>query len=212
MNLELTGKVVVVTGGTPTTIDPAASALLIMDYQPAILGRVKDGEALLARGAEALAIARRAGMHVGYVRVAFEPADIAAIPATNPVFASAAPTMPADAPHTQVHERIAPRAGDIVVRKTRVGAFSTTDLDAKLRARGVTTLVLAGISTSGVVLSTVRDAADRDYRVVVLADGCADTDDEVHRVLVTKVFPRQARVMEIGELAGALASTAESRA
>jgi nicotinamidase-related amidase len=185
-------------------IDPATSALLVMDYQPAILGRVKDGEALLARAAEALVIARRVGMHVGYVRVAFEPADIAAVPATNPLFAQAAPAMPAAAPHTQVHDRVAPRAGDIVVRKTRVGAFSTTDLDAQLRARGIRTLVLAGISTSGVVLSTVREAFDRDYRIVVLADGCADADEEVHRVLVTKVFPRQARVMEIAELAGAL--------
>ena len=188
---------------TQPTIDPSTRALLVMDYQPAIVGRVKDGDALLARGAEALAIARRVGMHVGYVRVAFEPADVAAIPATNPMFAQAAPAMSASAPHTQVHDRVAPRAGEIVVRKTRVGAFSTTDLDAQLRARGVTTLVLAGISTSGVVLSTVRDAFDRDYRVVVLADGCADPDEEVHRVLVTKVFPRQARVMEIAELAGA---------
>lgn len=181
-------------------IDPASSALLVMDYQLAILARLGDADALLGRAVRALEIARGAGLHVGHVRVAFEPADIAKVPASNAAFSRAAASMPADAPHTQFHERVAPRPGDVVVRKTRVGAFSTTDLDAQLRARKVTTLVLAGISTSGVVLSTVRDAADRDYRIVVLSDGCADPDPEVHGVLMTKVFPRQAEVWTIDDL------------
>ena len=62
------------------------------------------------------------------------------------------------------------------------------------RARDVTGLVLGGIATSGVVLSTVREAADRDYELTVLEDLCLDGDDEVHRVLTQKVFPRQADV------------------
>jgi len=94
---------------------------------------------------------------------------------------------------------------DIVVRKTRVGAFSTTDLDQQLRDRGIDTLVLGGISTSGVVLSTLRDAADRDYRLLVLADLCADGDPEVHRVLLEKVFPRQADVVTSEQLTELLA-------
>lgn len=182
-------------------IDPASTALLVMDYQAAILGRVTDADALLDRAVRAIEIARGAGIHVGHVRVAFEPADVAKVPATNAMFSQAAAAMPADAPHTQIHERVAPREGDIVVRKTRVGAFSTTDLAAQLRARKVTTLVLAGISTSGVVLSTVCDAADHDYRLIVLSDACADTDEEVHRVLLTKIFPRRADVITIDELA-----------
>jgi isochorismate hydrolase len=87
-----------------------------------------------------------------------------------------------------------------LVRKTRVGAFSTTDLDRKLRDLGVDTLILAGISTSGVVLSTLRDASDRDYQIVVLTDGCADVDPEVHDVLMRKVFPRQAHIATVAEL------------
>jgi nicotinamidase-related amidase len=59
----------------------------------------------------------------------------------------------------------------------------------------VTSLVLAGISTSGVVLSTVREAADRDYELTVLENLCLDADEEVHRVLTGKVFPRQATVL-----------------
>ena len=57
--------------------------------------------------------------------------------------------------------------------------------------------MLAGIATSGVVLSTLRQAADLDFQITVLADGCADADPEVHRVLTEKVFPRQADVVTV---------------
>jgi nicotinamidase-related amidase len=64
-----------------------------------------------------------------------------------------------------------------------------------LRSHDIDTLVLCGIATSGVVLSTVREGADRDYRLIVLEDLCLDADEEVHRVLTQKVFPRQADVV-----------------
>jgi nicotinamidase-related amidase len=87
-----------------------------------------------------------------------------------------------------------PGADEPVVLKRRVSAFSGSDLDVLLRAAGADSLVLAGIATSGVVLSTLRQAADLDYRLTVLSDACADGDAEVHRVLLDKVFPRQALV------------------
>ena len=68
-----------------------------------------------------------------------------------------------------------------------------------LRAANIDTLVLTGIATSGVVLSTLRQAADLDYRLVVLSDACLDSDAEVHRVLMEKVFPRQADVVTVNE-------------
>jgi nicotinamidase-related amidase len=71
--------------------------------------------------------------------------------------------------------------------------------------RGITTLILAGISTSGVVLSTVRDAADRDYRVLVLTDASADPEPGVHGFLTNKILPRQAQVITIAELESLLA-------
>jgi nicotinamidase-related amidase len=83
----------------------------------------------------------------------------------------------------------------VVVTKKRVSAFAGSDLELVLRAHDVDSLVLAGIATSGVVLSTVREAADRDYRLTVLEDLCLDADEEVHRVLTGKVFPRQAEVI-----------------
>src|SRR6266567_1856863 len=100
-----------------------------------------------------------------------------------------------------------PQPGDIVVRKTRVGAMSTTELDRQLRDRGIDTLVLAGISTSGVVLSTVVEAADRDYRLYVLSDGTEDPDAETRDVLLGKVFPRRAQVIDTAEFRTLLQGT-----
>jgi len=185
------------------TINPQQSALLVMDYQPAVLGSLSDAEGLLSRMAHAIAIVRRHGGQIGFVRVAFEDADYDAIPAHSRMatrIAAAGRTFYSDSPATAIHDRVAPEPGDIIVRKTRVGAFSTTNLDQQLRDRGITTLLLAGVSTSGVILSTVRDAADRDYQVFVLADASADPDSEVHEFLTQRIFPRQTRVVAIAEL------------
>ncbi|WP_264372964.1 cysteine hydrolase [Nonomuraea phyllanthi] len=103
-------------------------------------------------------------------------------------------------PATDVHRRLAPEPGDITVRKTRYGALSTTDLDRRLRDRGITALVIAGVTTSGVVLSTVTDAADRDYQLYVLSDGVADPDPQAHQTLMTSVFPRMAHIIDTAEL------------
>jgi nicotinamidase-related amidase len=189
-------------------IDPGAAALLVMDYQPVVLGPMSDGPDLLARATEAIDVVRRRGGHVGFVRVAFEDADYVAIPETNKSFFGLAggKYLRADAAETAIHDAVAPKPGDIVVRKTRVGPFSTTDLHEQLMARGVTTLILAGVHTSGVVLSAVRDAADRDYRIVLLEDCISDPDSQVHETLMTKVFPRQAYLAAVADLAGLLAA------
>jgi len=87
----------------------------------------------------------------------------------------------------------------MVVTKRRVSAFAGSDLETILRSHQIEHMVLTGISTSGVVLSTLREAADKDYRLSVLSDGCADLDPEVHNVLLNKVFPRQADVLTVAQ-------------
>ena len=94
-----------------------------------------------------------------------------------------------------------------MLTKRRFGPFSTTNVDELLRKQGIDTLVLMGISTSGCVLSTVRWAADIDYRLIVLSDCCADRDDEVQRVLMEKVLPRQASVVTSREFLQSLEMT-----
>ena len=195
--------------GTLPAIDNKKTALLVMDYQAGVLDRIGDADALLGRVAQAIELVRDRGGQIGYVRVAFEDADYAAIPATSMMgtrVAGAGRAFHADSPLTAIDDRIAPQPGDVLVRKTRVGAFSTTDLDDQLRRRGVDTLLLAGLSTSGVLLSTVRDAHDRDYRVFVVADLSADPEPGVHDFLTERIFPRQAYVITSAELGGLLAA------
>jgi nicotinamidase-related amidase len=187
--------------------------------RPAARGAARDGlperlvdmldetDDLLSRAAGAIANVRSAGGHIGYVRVAFEDADLEAFPPTSGMgrrVGASGRALHNDSLTTAVHERVAPEPGDMIVRKVRVGAFSTTDLDEQLRDRGVDTLILAGTSTSGDVLSTVRDASDRDYRVVVLFDATADREADVHAFLTERIFPRQAEVITVAELAGLL--------
>jgi nicotinamidase-related amidase len=190
---------------SPTPIDPATTALLVMDYQNGVLEMIEDDGTLLAGAQDAIALLRERGSTIGYVRVAFADGEAPTGTMGRRIGGDVAATQfHADAPGTQIHADIAPQEGDIVVRKTRVGPFGTTDLDEQLRARGIDTLILAGISTSGVVLSAVRDGHDRDYRLIVVSDLCADREDDVHAFLVERIFPRQAEVITSGELAGRL--------
>jgi nicotinamidase-related amidase len=189
---------------TPTlpAIAPERTALLAMDFQNGIVPLASDADALVERVKGAIADVRAAGGTIGYVRVAFTEDDWAAIPETNKSFTAvaAAKMLHHEDPTTQIDGRMAPEEGDIVVRKIRYGSGSTTDLHQQLKDRGIDTLVLSGISTSGVVLSTLMDAADRDYRVFVLTDGVADADPETHRVLVDKVFPSRAHLIDTARL------------
>jgi nicotinamidase-related amidase len=150
-----------------------------------------------------LSWARSERVRVVFVRVGFAPDDRAAVPTHNKAFAAVAENqLLADgSPECEIDSSLVMREEDIVVRKTRFGAFSTTDLYASLQSEGIDTLIVAGISTSGVVLSSLRDAADQDYRLFVLADATADPDSEVHRILIEKVFPYQADVITTSDLA-----------
>ena len=146
------------------------------------------------------------------MRVAFTPEDYTTIPTHNKAFAAvAANKILADgSPGSEIDASFEVRDRDILVRKTRFGAFSTTDLYTHLHGAGIDTLVVSGISTSGVVLSSLRDAADADYRLYVLSDATADPDPEVHRVLTEKVFPRQADVIQTDDLS-ALGKSSQAR-
>jgi nicotinamidase-related amidase len=176
------------------------SALLVMDVQVGIVARFADDPGIVERLRRAIDAARAASLRVIYVVVGFRE-DYAEVSPNNRSFAAIAQTRAFSATDTsrEVHPGIAPQPGDIVVTKKRVSAFAGSDLDMVLRAQQIDHVVLSGISTSGVVLSTIRQAADLDFRVTVLSDGCVDGDAEVHRVLMDKVFARQGDVVTIDE-------------
>ncbi len=183
---------------SPSIVDPRTAALIVMDFQTAVVEMVPtEKEGLLTRTASLVEGAREAGVRVIYVVVSFR-AGYPELGPRNQIFAPIRESgrFAEGSAGMEVHAAVAPKPGEVVVTKRRVSAFFGTDLDVILRANGIETLLLAGIATSGVVLSTVRHAADADYRIVVVEDCCADRDVEVHRVLMEKVFARWTSVVK----------------
>jgi nicotinamidase-related amidase len=186
------------------------TVLLVMDVQRGIVERAPADDGYLPRLAGAIGAARAASIPVIYVVVGFRPGH-PEVSARNKSFSAAASAgrFSANDPGTEIDPAVAPADGDLIVTKRRVSAFAGSDLDVLLRGLDASTLVLTGIATSGVVLSTLRQAADLDYGLVVLSDGCLDADPEVHQVLTGKVFPRQADVLTVAEWTARLTPTAE---
>lgn len=175
-------------------------ALLVMDMQAAMLGMFPAVAAVISNVAKAITHARSNGIPVIYVVVGFR-AGTPEISSNNKGF-MAAKQMFANVSSVDfmaIHPDVAPHVEECVVVKRRVSAFAGSDLEVLLRSLQVDHMVLTGIATSGVILSTVREAADKDYRITVLADGCADREEEVHEFLNTRVFPRQAEVVTVAE-------------
>ncbi|MGH7582254.1 MAG: cysteine hydrolase family protein [Gemmatimonadales bacterium] len=166
-----------------------AVALLVMDVQPATIDRAPDTDAYLAKVQQAIDHAHRKHMPVIHVVVSFRKGAPEAVGIFREMGAKLA----------EQHPVIAVAANDFVVVKRRVSAFTGSDLEVLLRAQNIRHLVLAGIATSGVVLSTLRESYDKDFQATVLSDLCIDPDPEVHAVLINKVFPRQAAVMTCAE-------------
>ena len=197
------------------SIYPAHSAVLSMDMQTGIVSvYAKDQKGFPERAASVLARARELKMKVIHVKVGFRKGvpEIGAGTARNPLFAS----IKNSAEHQRffegdsgaIHPALGPAAEDIVIAKHRISAFTGTDLEMILRANEIDTLVLFGIATSGVVLSTLCDAADMDYRLVVVKDCCADSDAGLHTALIEKFFPMRGTVISAAEFLAALAPSA----
>jgi nicotinamidase-related amidase len=182
----------------PDTDAQSHTALLVMDMQIGIVNRFAQAGNVLSPVRAAIDAAHAAAIPVIYVAVTFRPGSPEVSP-RNKSFSAIKQQQSSQSAAmftTEIHPAIAPQSTDIVVTKRRVSAFSGSDLEVVLRAQDITHLVLTGIATSGVVLSTLREAADKDYQLTVLADCCFDSDEEVQRVLLSKIFPRQAEVIQ----------------
>jgi nicotinamidase-related amidase len=183
------------------THEAQRSALLVMDVQPGVVDRVPDSAAYLARVTAAVQAARSHALPAIYVVVGFRP-GMPEVNAKNQVFGPYKAQQPAML--IEPRPAITPEASDLVVTKRRVSAFTGSDLEVLLRGSEIEHLVLCGIATSGVVLSTLIEAADKDYRLTVLSDLCFDQDPEIHAVLTGKIFPRRATVVSGADWAAGL--------
>lgn len=181
----------------------ARNALLVLDVQRSIVQRFGEDAEYLSRLRAGIAGARAAEITVIHVVVGFRTGHPEASSRNKMLGLLSALDggigFTHDDPGAEIHPEITPQDADLVVRRTRLGAFTGSDLDVLLRARDIDELVLTGIATSGAVLSTLRQAADLDFRLTVLADACLDADPEVQRVLTEKVFPVQADVVTVAD-------------
>jgi len=176
------------------------TALLVMDMQAGILGNFPAAASLINNTAKVIEHARDKKIPVIYVTVGFRQGAPEINPNNKGFSASKERFVAVNMDDfTRVHPDLAPQAGELTVMKRRISAFTGSDLEVVLRTFGIQHMILTGIATSGVVLSTLREAADKDYSLTVISDCCADADEEVHRVLITKIFPRQAEVVTVDE-------------
>jgi nicotinamidase-related amidase len=184
----------------------------VADLQQAtIAGMTTDPAPLLHAAAAALSAARAAGMTVLHTRVAFRPGHPEVSP-RNKLFSALLGTdfMVEGGAEVEFHPAVAPIPGEVVVTKHRAGAFSGTDLEQLLRARAIEHLVFVGVMTSAVILTTVRVAADLDFRITVLADAVADDDPEVNDVLLRSVFARLGDVIDTESFAASVRTATTS--
>ncbi len=180
-------------------LDKTTTALLIADFYAEMMGSLPHAvDRKVVDKTQALQqAARDAGVLVCYSATVFRPGYLE-ISDRNKTF-SQRKTSGQEAvsdPVQLIHPSVRPMPGEVVVGKHRVNALFGTDLDMVLRSNNIETLVVLGYATSGVVLSTVRYAADLDYRLLVVEDCCSDKDPEVHDFLTHRIFPRQADVVQ----------------
>ena len=190
------------------TLNTGQTALLMADFHLEGMG---DNPIVQERGTvqtarTVLEAARQAGVLVVYIVVNFRP-DYPEISDHNLIFSERKRSgrVPPTDPVSLIIPEVEPLPHEPVVVKHRVNAFFGTDLEMILQAHDIDTLVLLGHATSGVIVSTVRYAADADYRLVVVEDGCADRDAEMHAFLMQRLFPRQATVVSAEDVMQAFA-------
>ena len=181
------------------------TALLLMDYQPDLFAFIGEPEPVIDAGVELREAARTAGIPVIYIVVRFRDGYPEVSP-RNKSFWSLRDVgiLKESEASSFVHERLAPADGELVITKRRVSAFSGSDLAVALSSIDADTLILGGINTSGVILSTTRQAADLDFRLVIAEGACADPDPELHTILIEKVLATQAEILSVDQVSAAL--------
>jgi nicotinamidase-related amidase len=173
-------------------IAPTRTALIIVDMQvdfasaEGVIGQhgvdMGPAETAIDRIEEMIAAARHAGATIGFMRVMTRPdTDSLALRTWM-----ARKGTPEDAGICRIgtggedYYRVKPEAGDIEIGKLAYSSFHGTDLDQQLRARGIDTLVIAGLTTDCCVDSTTRDGFERNFNTFVVSDGCASFDEDLH--------------------------------
>lgn len=148
---------------------------------------------------KAIAFAREKNILIAHVKVGFK--DYLECPENSPLFGAAkkANALQLDTWGTEFHKEIDVQTQDLIITKPRVSAFYNTRLSAFLSAQNISTIILCGVSTNMTVEATARDAHDRDYEVIIVADACATATKELHDNTLT-IISRLAKIINVDEL------------
>ncbi|MFI5257572.1 MAG: hydrolase [Gemmatimonadales bacterium] len=189
---------------TPLDLDPASTALVLIDLQRGIVaGETKPHAArdVVARGAE-LAGAFRA-KHALVVLVRVDPGpNFMLMP--RPISDVVRPPMTITPEWSELAPELGRQAGDVVVVKHQPNAFYATDIEVHLRRRGIRTIVLGGISTNIGVEATARAAHERGYEQVFVEDAMSAREAVLHTHAVTHFFPTIGRVRATRDVVAAM--------
>ena len=185
-----------------STLDPRRTAFLTLDIQTALVGFYAK-EDFVGAVTSLLACARNLNATVIHVKVGFRP-GFPEVSERNRLFSSLTKNPDyAKMLNTEwldLHPAMEARPDEPVVAKSRISAFEGTDLKVLLRSKDIDTLVLFGIITSGVVLSTALEAMDQDYRVLIVRDACVDSDPELHACLLDRLLAKRTDVITTAQV------------
>jgi nicotinamidase-related amidase len=177
----------------PLDLDPKSTALILIDLQRGIVSRQLEPHSaadVVSRSAQLAERLRKAGGTVVYVRV--DMSKVLKLPVDQTWGDPNAPPPPPEA--SELVPEAGKQPGDLLITKRQWGAFFGTDLEAQLRSRGITTVVLGGIATNYGVESTARAAAGLGFALIVVEDATSTMSAEMHRFPFQYIFPRLGRV------------------
>ena len=181
----------------PAAITPAHTALIVMHYQTDILGLFPSvAPALLANTRKLCDAARAKGVSVYFANLRFSPG----YPEVSPLNKNGQGIRQLG---LFVDDRIAPELGrqahEPVIIAHRASVFFGTDLQVRLSAQGIDSLIMVGIASTGVMLSSVAYASDADFRLYTVKDCCYDPDQVVHDHLFSTAFDSRTTVLSLAD-------------
>jgi nicotinamidase-related amidase len=196
--------------------DPRRLALIVYDMQVGILRQLQDGDAMTAKVAEVLQVARDAGLRVFFLRHMSLPKELMGVFQLRMAMAwqrvgsvdEVQPWFLRDSPGFQILPELAPLPTDAVFDKITMSAFEGTPLDIALRDCGINAFLIAGVAMEIGIEPTVRHGADLGYIPIVVTDACGAGHPEAgERALASLRYLGDALFADVAEIRDLLSTT-----
>ena len=182
-------------------IDLFRTAILAMDFQNDIVGGTPNVEPVLDNARLVLDAGRRKQLPIIYITVSFRQ-DYGDAPSSSPLFQMIQQNgiIQVGTPGAAIHADLTPQANELVLNKTCVNPFLTTNLQQVLHSLDVNTLILMGLWTNYVVEATARHASDMGHRVIVVREACASNSQENHDFAIEQILPTLSTVCSLNDI------------